>query len=125
MSRVFNQCPDCSVDLPSGAMKCACGWRKRVSKAERPRREPIPCAHDGCAHDSILSLKLRTGWANLCRGHYEHHIQLAADKFNREHGLDTREKQRAFIMEKLGAMRARGLPVTVRVPGEDDEERAA
>jgi len=123
LTHVFNQCPKCSVDLPDGATSCTCGWRKRgTARLERARRVPIPCAHDGCEYESMLSLRLRTGWANLCRAHYEHHIQLGADKFNRELSLDTREKRRAFIMEKLGAMGARGL--ALRVPGQDDEERA-
>lgn len=153
MSRVFNQCPDCSVDLPDGAMKCACGWKKRGSKAERPEREPIPCAHSACAAPAILSLKLRTGWADLCRGHHLFHVQQEADEFCARNELVTRAQQAAFYRSYLRRGRIEpaehwravlelvkpprfaaeaalayfekrgGAPQ--REPGQDEEERAA
>ena len=123
MSRLFSQCPRCGADLATrGATSCPCGWKKRANKPEIAEHISVDCAHAGCPHEAILSMYLKTGWANLCRAHYEHHVQLAADEFNRVIGLDTRVKKVAFVREKLAAIRQKGLPL--RVPGQDDEERA-
>jgi hypothetical protein len=83
----------------------------------------VPCAHQGCTTDATLKLHLPTGWANVCRPHAEQHWQREADQFNRVNGLDTREKQLAFIAGKLASLKLKGLPM--REPGQDDEERVA
>jgi len=127
VTQVFNQCPKCQIDLPDGATGCACGWRKRGSKPDRPARESVPCAHQDCPREAILSKRLAAGWANLCRGHYEHHVQLEADEFCRASGLTTRPKQYAYAKDKLAGFGLR-LPLTrgaAREPGQDDEERVA
>lgn len=108
MSQVFNQCPKCSVDLPDGASTCACGWRKRGTRAALPARKPVQCAHEGCPTDATLALRMPTGWANLCRGHAECHWQREADEFVQRMGLDTLQKKRQFINDRLaGIGRAR------------------
>lgn len=58
--------------------------------------------------DATLALRMPTGWANLCRPHAERHWQREADEFVRRMGLDTLQKKRAFINERLaGIGRAR------------------
>lgn len=90
------QCPDCTSEIAQGAKVCLlCGWR---SKTIAPR-EPavvIPCAHSGCNNPAVMYRKLRHGWANLCRYHDLHHVQVEADEFCRERGLKTNEEKRAW-----------------------------
>jgi hypothetical protein len=83
----------------------------------------VQCAHGGCPTDATIRLKLRTGWADLCRHHYEFHIQQEADEFNRAHEFTTREEQREFFKEKLAGFGRQAI--VSREPGQDDEERTA
>jgi hypothetical protein len=73
----------------------------KKSQQEPATRSHIQCAHDLCAHSAILRLKLPTGWANLCRHHYDFHAQREADKFCAENGLITLEQKRAFCLQKM------------------------
>lgn len=108
MTQVFNQCPDCSVDLPDKATSCSCGWRKRGTRAALPARKPVQCAHEGCPVDATLALHMPTGRANVCRPHAERHWQREADEHARRAGLDTLQKKRQFINDRLaGIGRAR------------------
>jgi len=121
MSNVFNLCPRCSVDLPSGATSCVCGWKKRGSRPERKAREPVQCAHDGCAIDATIRMRLPTGWGSVCRPHAERHWQEEADDFCTHMDLDTRAKQHGFVKEKLAAFKQRSF--VAPEPGDGDEER--
>lgn len=78
-------------------------------------RELVPCGHTGCMNPSITVKKLK-GWTPLCRAHYEFHIQQEANEFCRANDLTTREKQLAYIREKLGSSK---LLRGVREPGEE------
>lgn len=88
--------------------------------AEKEVAVPVPCVHESCASDAILSQRLPTGWANLCRHHYEFHHQRQADAFCAERGLVTVEQKQAWIKEKLGDI-AKRITGPGRNPGEDDE----
>jgi hypothetical protein len=60
----------------------------------------IPCAHSGCQHPAIISKRLSTGWANLCKGHDLFHAQLEANEFCEQNGLYAREEKTAWIRKK-------------------------
>lgn len=71
----------------------------------------VPCAHSHCPNFAVLSVKQKTGWANLCRNHYELLISAEAREFCQTRGLTTRQKQLEFIRERLTSIRNRGLKV--------------
>jgi hypothetical protein len=94
------------------------------------QKAAVPCAHEGCPHPAILSRKLKTGWANLCKKHDLFHVQQEDDEFCRQNGLTTRVAQIAFIREKLGSSRLfsnvlestklfRNVMTRIREPGEE------
>jgi hypothetical protein len=64
----------------------------------------------------MLPAIVRPKTANLCKHHYELKVQLEADEFCRANGLTTREKQLAYIREKLKSSK---LLRHVREPGEE------
>lgn len=73
----MSQCPKCNRRLRADAIKCLCGW----SAAQLAERMPgYPCAHDGCGHNAVCSVKTPTGRANLCRAHYATHFTVDAIK---------------------------------------------
>ena len=80
------------------------------------------CAYAGCDTTPIVRQKLSTGWANLCRKHYDAQAQERADAYCLENGLDTTEKKIAFCKEKLGVFLQKAI--YRREPGQDDEEIA-
>ncbi len=65
----------------------------------------VPCAHADCKESAILSRKLPTGWANLCKTHDLFHVQRESDEFCRAQGLETYEQKRNWILAKLRAPR--------------------
>lgn len=83
----------------------------------------VACAHTNCPHAAIVRLQLKTGWASLCRGHYEFHVQQEANEFCARSGLVTREQKYAFCKAKMPSLKARFGKF--REPGQDDEEIAA
>ena len=92
----FAACPQCGVDLPSTSSACACGWLRRPA---RPATSDVPCAHENCPCDAILRLKLSTGWANLCREHYERHVRAEAKAWCVLMRLTDREAQRDYVLQ--------------------------
>jgi hypothetical protein len=65
----------------------------------------IPCAHADCQEPAILSRKLPTGWANLCKAHDLFHVQRESNEFCRINGLDTFAKKREWIFKTLASPR--------------------
>lgn len=72
---------------------------------ELPAREHVPCAHTDCSHPAIVVVKLKTGWAKLCKKHDLFHAQLDANQFCEEHNLFTYEEKRDWILKKLRSPR--------------------
>lgn len=94
-------CPKCAKAIPFEATTHeACGWGITPIKGLLSRPS-VPCAHDGCPDPAILSRRLPTGWANLCKKHDLFHAQQEADEYCREHGFDTREKKIAHVRKIL------------------------
>ena len=79
-------------------------------------RATVPCAHDGCGDPAILSKKLPTGIANLCRKHYEFHTQQEANEFCKANGLGTREQKRDWIKSHMPNF---SMNAKSREPGEE------
>lgn len=80
--------------------------RKSKLKPQDYEQKPvIPCAHTDCAEPAILSRKLPTGWANLCKAHDLFHVQMESDEFCRNNGLETYEQKRDWILRKLASSR--------------------
>lgn len=106
MGDVYDQCPRCSDDLKWGATSCHCGWKKRKRGEERglPPRVPVQCAHYDCPDDATIRVRTATGWANLCRGHYDLHWQREADAFCKAAGLNTIEQKRWFCMNGMASI---------------------
>jgi len=77
----------------------------------------VPCAHDICTTPAITRQHLPSGWANLCRKHYEQHHQAHANDFCSEHRLTTAEDKQAWIAARIGKV-GKGIE---RIPGSDDE----
>jgi hypothetical protein len=75
----FATCPRCNVDLPSGAASCSCGWIAR----REPEPPPDPQKYEKERKD------------NLAEANRE------ALEWCIAQGLDSREKQRAYIRDKL------------------------
>ena len=89
-------CPKCSRAIPFEATTHkACGWNADSSVQKKP------CAHTDCTEPAILSRKLSTGWANLCKKHDLFHVQLEANEFCERQGLYTIDQKRAWIKEKM------------------------
>ena len=101
MGDTNNQCPRCSQDLLWGEISCKCGWRKRAARGEGRRipREPVACAHEGCPDDATIRLTTRTGWANVCRAHYDAHWGREAAQAAAH--LSSVAEKRAHIRELL------------------------
>lgn len=80
------------------------------------------CAHEGCQTPALVREKTETGWANLCEYHYVKAHTKRAEKWCADHGLHTRQQKIEYCRRI-----AKGLfkPMVERVPGEDDEEKAA
>jgi hypothetical protein len=80
--------------------------RKSKFKPEEFEQKPIiPCAHTGCPHPAILSRKLPSGWAKLCKAHDLFHVQQESNEFCRNNGLETYEQKRDWILAKLASPR--------------------
>jgi hypothetical protein len=89
---------------------------RKTENQIREERPKIDCAHTQCPYPGDVDLKLKTGWAHLCKSHYEFHIQQQADDFCKANDLTTRAAQLAFIREKLHSSK---LLRHVREPGEE------
>jgi hypothetical protein len=61
------QCPECKGLLSKSAIKCRCGWLASVTVAAR---EHIQCCFAGCATSALVRVWTKTGFANVCTGHY-------------------------------------------------------
>ncbi len=78
--------------------------------AKRKEAEPkrhIQCAHEQCPHSAIVSMKLKTGRANLCRAHYEFHITQEAREVVESKGLITTEQKREYCRRNMPKFEAR------------------
>lgn len=136
------QCPDCDKFIRPDAFKCSCGW----TRTNFEQAKIIDCAYHGCMSPAILSLKKKTGWANMCLHHYQNDNLAEAEEFCAKNGLDTTEKKIAFCLamfkkprdprawmknpktEAARRMRDEVLAkktIPNRQPGEDHEEDAA
>lgn len=87
--------------------------------------ETKPCGYEPCRLSSKIKIKTKTGWLNVCEKHYhEYHLARARETCEAM-GLDTVEKQRAYVLKNVRALAKRytqNIPAT-REPGQDDEER--
>ncbi len=81
------KCPKCARTIKFEATSHpACGWNVANGDAKAHK---TPCAHTDCPDPAILSRKLSTGWANLCKKHDLFHVQLEANEFCERQGLYT------------------------------------
>lgn len=100
-------CPRCQAPLKvNGATSCECGWKKRA-RAGRVEKEPVwvSCAHMACSYRADVSLKTPTGWANLCRRHYDEKMGAEARAYTASLGLKSREDCIAYVRshkDKIG-----------------------
>lgn len=81
------------------------------------QRVSIACAHEGCSEPAMVSNKLKTGWATLCKNHYMFHTQREANDFCKANDLLTRERQVDFIRAKMKNSKLLGR--VIRVPGQE------
>src|SRR5260221_1619089 len=80
--------------------------RKSKFKSQEFQQRPvIPCAHTDCTEPAILSRKLQTGWANLCKTHDLFHVQMESNEFCEKNGLYTYDQKRDWILAKLASPR--------------------
>lgn len=77
----------------------------------------VPCAHTDCPNPAILSRKLSTGWASLCRGHDLLHAQLDTNEFCEQNGLYGREEKKAWLHKKLNSTQATPFEHWTKVMG--------
>ena len=67
-------CPRCKTSIPDTARNCSCGWRKRGNVTDAYETSPVvDCAHANCSAPAICRIKTKTGWANVCKNHYDRH----------------------------------------------------
>lgn len=93
------KCPKCSKAIRFEATNHpACGWN--VANADSNAHK-TPCAHTDCTEPAILSRKLSTGWANLCKRHDIFHAQLEANEFCEREGLYTPAEKAAYRKQKM------------------------
>lgn len=89
-------CPKCRRKIPFDATThSACGWNVTDTAHK------TPCAHTDCTEPAILSRRLPTGWANLCKRHDLLHTQLEANEFFEREGLYTPAEKNAYRKEKM------------------------
>jgi len=135
-----SKCGDCGGKLGVKATKCRCGWvmpgAPRDSTA-RPVRV-ISCCFSSCLDGAICRIFTKTGWANVCRGHYRQVAREAGGymprsetaaairkiyegsyHYRRKHGQEKSPAERSQLDVELEAMRQRMQ--AGRQPGQDDE----
>jgi hypothetical protein len=126
------QCPECGDRISVDARACACGWRKNGAKRQEGPDHFCRWNDHGhiCGKRGSLSDSIGGGGPWYCSEHYwalkgrrvtpvveKPAAQLDAEcltearNFCYDHGLDTTEKQRAYIREKT--------PEIGRVKGKD------
>ena len=89
----IKRCPECEKNIPATATRCRCGWVARAAQSSH-----IPCAFAGCPASAMLRVWTKTGWAKVC---FEHDKKIVTDRaveYCKARGLDTVEKQRAWLM---------------------------
>jgi hypothetical protein len=100
---IFAACPQCGVDLPEDSSACACGWRRRP--AAKSHHKLVPCAHEGCPTEALIRIQTPTGWANLCRVHYEQHWSTQALAWCVKMHLTDRQAQREYCLQHFPPLR--------------------
>ena len=96
-----------------------------IAREEAPR---APCSWEGCTSRAHLRAEIEPGKGmhNLCEFHYvEAHRKAAARRVREELGLETVEQMKEFCRRRLGTVFrsvSRGNDVSIREPGQDDEE---
>jgi hypothetical protein len=112
-------CPECGSTLGAKARYCGCGWGRKKKNEEPPDPRRIVCCHESCGRDSVVKIHTRTGWANVCKEHYDLHFQNQADTYCESRGLHTLGQKMEWVRtQKLLLKR---IPV-LREPGEDLDE---
>lgn len=127
MSRVFNQCPKCSVDLADGASSCACGWRKRDAKTERLPQGPSTCCWndygDTCGDRGILSQGTNGGpW--YCREHFYRLMRWTGMEGKHGNQLPEAHGSSKAVDDVRANLKLRaGKPLAKFLPRAEDDER--
>lgn len=81
--------------------------------------EGLSCAHANCGITPNTRVKTATGWAAVCWQHYDEFFQAIARDWCFTRGLDTREKQDAFVRQSVKRF-AEEHVVGPREPGADE-----
>lgn len=109
---------------------------KKVATNEEIKA-PIDCAYAGCQRNAVTHVLTKTGWANMCRHHYDAYHLQEARAYSAGLGLKTLFELRLYcknapqkimkggmhgeFKKQFEANRPERLRVRERVPGEDDE----
>lgn len=64
-------------------------------------RELVLCDHNDCPSPAILTIERGVKLVSVCREHYDEHHTIQALKWNLYAGLDTVEKRRDFIKNRI------------------------
>ena len=114
---------------------------KRQNRApEHPPAPPLPCATPDCHYEARVKVgvkRLRATpdgrqvllegppWTLLCHSCNDKRVRAENKQWCIEHGFDTVEKQREFVRGQIKNIGMKREPVTMREPGDDDEEITA
>lgn len=72
------------------------GRNKAATAGER-----ISCAYDLCQDRAIARLNTNTGWANLCKRHYDFRAEADSEVFCDAQGLKTVAEKQAWCRQKM------------------------
>lgn len=74
--------------------------RNRV--LQRPASDSVSCAYDLCALPALACMRKPTGWANVCRMHYDFEAEREGELFCDAQGLKSTADKRAWVAKKMG-----------------------
>jgi hypothetical protein len=84
------QCPKCDQEIGKSTY-CGCGWRGRRQVADNPQdlhaNAFVDCAHQECRLPAMCKIHTKTGWASLCKKHYDQHFADEAHANLDKYGL--------------------------------------
>ena len=130
-------CSNCRRRLRADATSCLCG---KFGAASQIIRRVITCCFDGCPEGAICRILTKTGWANVCLGHYPKLAReapgyapksMAAEEtrkiyeqsyhYRQEHGTRPAPEDRSDLEAELAEVKRKMEASTERQPGSDDE----
>lgn len=84
------ECPKCGSEI-GRATYCGCGWRGRKQVVDNSQdlhaNAFVDCAHQECRLPAMCKIQTKTGWASLCKKHYDQHFADEAHANLDKYGL--------------------------------------